>query len=49
LNGRLLPEKRIWGNTDAFDIYGNGFEVEELKEELARIDYPKVDWGRVER
>jgi integrase len=37
------------GNTDAFDIYGNGFEVEELKEELARIDYPKVDWGRVER
>ena len=35
------------GHTDAFDIYGNGFEVDELKGELVRVDYPNVDWSKV--
>ncbi|WP_341368909.1 site-specific integrase [Yoonia sp. BS5-3] len=33
------------GNTDAFDIYGNGFEVGELCNEIALVDYPQVDWS----
>jgi integrase len=36
------------GNTDAFDIYGNGFEVDELRDELSRVDYPRVTWKYVE-
>lgn len=35
------------GNTDAFDIYGNGYEVNELKDEIIRVDYPHVDWSRI--
>lgn len=35
------------GNTDAFDIYGNGYEVNELKGEIIRVDYPHVDWSRI--
>lgn len=35
------------GNTDAFDIYGNGFEVGELSNEIALVDYPQVDWSCV--
>lgn len=35
------------GNTDAFDIYGNGFEVGELKDEIVRVNYPHVDWSRI--
>lgn len=31
-------------NTDAFDIYGSGFEVGELSNEIALVDYPHVDW-----
>mgnify|MGYP005994048813 CR=1 FL=1 len=36
------------GNTDAFDIYGNGFEVEELRDEIVRVDYPHVDWASIQ-
>jgi len=32
------------GNTSAFDIYGSGFPLEDLADELQRVDYPKVDW-----
>lgn len=32
------------GKTEAFDIYGSGFPLDELADELARVDYPKVDW-----
>jgi len=35
------------GNTDAFDIYGSGFPLEELADELRRVDYPKVDWAHL--
>lgn len=35
------------GNTDAFDIYGNGYKVDRLKGEIIRVDYPLVDWGTV--
>ena len=49
-NGRVHPEiaRALGGwtrsNTDAFDIYGNGFRVEKLKDEIVRVDYPQVDW-----
>ncbi len=52
-NGRVHPEiaRALGGwtrsNTDAFDIYGNGFGVEELKEEIKRVDYPLVDWSLI--
>lgn len=36
------------GNTDAFDIYGSGFPLDELAGELERVDYPKVDWTTIE-
>ncbi len=48
--GRVHPEiaRALGGwtrsNTDAFEIYGNGFNVGELSEELLRVDYPSVDW-----
>ncbi|SPH20655.1 hypothetical protein ASD8599_01394 [Ascidiaceihabitans donghaensis] len=35
------------GNTDAFDIYGNGFEVGELSNEIGLVDYPQVDWSKI--
>ena len=35
------------GNTSAFDIYGSGFPLEDLADELQRVDYPKVDWGHL--
>ncbi|MHA3916663.1 DUF6538 domain-containing protein [Halovulum sp. GXIMD14793] len=35
------------GNTSAFDIYGNGFRVSRLKDEINRVDYPEVDWSCV--
>lgn len=35
------------GNTDAFDIYGSGYSLEELADELVRVDYTKVDWTAV--
>jgi integrase len=35
------------GNTDAFDIYGNGFEVSELSNEIALVNYPQVDWSSI--
>lgn len=34
-------------NTDAFDIYGNGYDVIELRDEIVRVDYPGVDWSTV--
>jgi len=34
-------------NTDAFDIYGNGYGVDELKDEVALVDYPHVDWSKI--
>ncbi|WP_375279912.1 site-specific integrase, partial [Pseudooctadecabacter sp.] len=34
-------------NTDAFDIYGNGYDVGELKGEIIRVDYPDVDWTKI--
>lgn len=37
------------GNTDAFDIYGNGYDVGELKDEILRVNYPHVDWSVVGR
>lgn len=37
------------GNTDAFDIYGSGFPLEDLAEELGRVDYPKVAWDHLIR
>ena len=51
--GRVDPEigRALGGwtrsNTDAFDIYGNGFGVEELRDEIIRVDYPQVDWSSV--
>lgn len=51
--GRVDPEigKALGGwqgsNTDAFDIYGTGFPLEELASELKRVDYPKVDWDHL--
>jgi integrase len=35
------------GKTDAFDIYGSGHSLEELSSELARVDYPDVDWSHL--
>lgn len=35
------------GNTEAFDIYGSGFPLEELADELGRVDYPKVIWDHL--
>ena len=35
------------GNTDAFDIYGSGFPLDELAAEIERIDYPNVDWSHL--
>ncbi len=35
------------GNTDAFDIYGNGYDVNELRDEIVRVDYPYVDWSKI--
>lgn len=35
------------GNTDAFDIYGSRFSLNELKDELIRVDYPEVNWSTV--
>lgn len=35
------------GNTDAFDIYGAGFPLDELADEIRRVDYPKVDWDHL--
>jgi len=34
-------------NTDAFDIYGNGYGVDELKDEVSLVDYPHVDWSKI--
>jgi len=34
-------------DTYAFDIYGNGYDVVELKDEIKRVDYPHVDWTTV--
>ena len=34
-------------NTDAFDIYGSGFDIDELRNELMRVDYPQVDWSGI--
>ncbi|MEP3946653.1 site-specific integrase [Ascidiaceihabitans sp.] len=34
-------------NTDAFDIYGNGYGVDELKDEISLVDYPHVNWSKV--
>ena len=36
-------------NTDAFDIYGAGFPLDELRNELIRVDYPNVDWSHLTR
>lgn len=35
------------GNTDAFDIYGNGYDVVLLRDEIIRVDYSQVDWQTV--
>ena len=35
------------GNTDAFDIYGNGYDINELKDEIIRVGYPHVDWSKI--
>ncbi len=35
------------GNTEAFDIYGSGFPLEELADELGRVGYPKVIWDHL--
>ncbi len=35
------------GKTDAFDIYGSGFPIDELEAEIRRVDYPKVDWSHL--
>ena len=34
---------------DVFDIYGNGYKIEELRNGIIRVDYPQVDWERVLR
>ena len=34
-------------NTSAFDIYGSGFPLEDLADELRRVDYPKVSWNHL--
>lgn len=35
------------GKTDAFDIYGSGYPLDELYSELSRVDYPDVDWSHL--
>ena len=35
------------GRTDAFDIYGDGFSLDELEAEIQRVDYPNVDWSEL--
>ena len=35
------------GNTEAFDIYGSGFSLDQLADELRRVEYPGVDWGHL--
>ncbi|MBL4644827.1 MAG: hypothetical protein COA52_09925 [Hyphomicrobiales bacterium] len=35
------------GNTEAFDIYGDGFRLEELVKELQRLEYPEVNWSHL--
>ena len=51
--GRVDPEigRALGGwtrsNTDAFDIYGNGFSVGDLKDEIIRVYYPLVDWAKI--
>lgn len=32
------------GSTDAFDIYGSGYKLAVLHEELQKLDYLEVDW-----
>lgn len=36
------------GKTEAFDIYGSGFPLDELFNELTRVDYPKVNWKHLQ-
>lgn len=51
--GRVRPEigKALggWqrGNTEAFAIYGSGYPLVDLAEELLRVDYPGVVWGHL--
>lgn len=35
------------GKTEAFDIYGSGYPLEELAGELDRVDYPRVEWDHL--
>ena len=37
------------GNTDAFDIYGSGYPLDQLLGELKRVDYKGVDWSHLIR
>ncbi|AZV77125.1 site-specific integrase [Parasedimentitalea marina] len=35
------------GNTDAFDIYGSGYPLDELYAEIRLVDYSNVEWSHL--
>jgi len=49
VNPSLAKELGGWtrGKSDAFEVYGVGYEIGQLREAIERVDYPDVDFDHL--